>query len=161
MISLQESDGRFLGRRCDQSPFLKGEHYRAGRAQVQVLGIEILPVGWSIAIHHMQVFKVQKHYSIAEDPTRGIIRSIGSLRVDTFWTTHHAAASPSAGRPSGTGEKFNGTLRKIFQIQRREVRLGVAAAPGNRGINHSIDKIETPVTREGSREISRRHTILT
>ena len=150
VIGIQKGDGRFLGRRRDQGPFLEGKHYRAGRIQVQVFSVEMFQVHRSIAIHQMQIFKTQKHYRIAEKAGRGIIGAVGSLGVNTFRSAHHAAASPGAGRPTGAGEKFDGALRRVLQIQGREVRDGAAAAARSRGVNDSVDQIETPVARERS-----------
>src|SRR6185295_4245321 len=114
VIGVQKSDGRFLGRGTDQRPFLKWEHDRAGRAQVEIFSVEMFPVRRSIAIHQMQVSEIEKHHGIAEEAGGGINRSVGGLRVDTFRTAHHAAPPPGSGRPSGTREKFDGALRWVL-----------------------------------------------
>src|SRR5271167_2862790 len=84
VVCVQQRDYRFLAYRCKERPFLEWEDHRIGRAQVQILIIEILPVRWSVGIHYAQIFEIENHHGFAELTGSRIIRTVGSLEVNAF-----------------------------------------------------------------------------
>ena len=82
ILGVQHIDHAFLGRGGQQGAVLEREDHRAARAQIQILGVEILPAWRGEGIGQAIGLGLHREHRIAEDAAGRIVIAVRGLDID-------------------------------------------------------------------------------